>query len=75
MKTTDELLSEIPQHLHVARNDNAVPSDRYRILNSATGRYSAHGFATAREALHSCIESIKIDGSCWANTLAAQWRA
>lgn len=49
--TTDELLEELPNNLHLARNGNAREDDRWRIFNSHTGQYVEPGYATARELL------------------------
>ena len=53
--TTDELLEQLPNNLHVARNDNAPERDRWRIYNSHTQKYVEPGFQTARELMiHTC---------------------
>lgn len=53
--TTDELLEQLPNNLHVARNDNAPEYDRWRIYNSHTEKYVEPGFPTARELMiHTC---------------------
>lgn len=49
--TTDELLDKLPCHLHLARNTNADPVDRWRLYNIASDQYVEPGKPTARELL------------------------
>jgi len=49
--TTDELLEMLPNHLHLARNENAEHHDRWRIYNRAHKKYLDPGTSTARELL------------------------
>lgn len=49
--TTDELLEQLPNNLHIARNDNAPEHDRWRIYNTATEKYVEPGFPNARELM------------------------
>lgn len=50
-QTTDELLETLPNHLHLARNDKADVSDRWRVYNTHTQKYIEPGASTARELL------------------------
>lgn len=56
--STAELLEALPQHLHVARNDNAEHHDRWRIYNMASNKYIDPGQATVRSLLVSTLQRI-----------------
>lgn len=58
--TTDQLLEVLPQHLHVARNDNAESHDRWRIYNMASKKYLEPGSHNVRQLLISTLKHIDL---------------
>lgn len=59
--TTDQLLEALPQHLHVARNDNAEPHDRWRIYNTASEKYLEPGSNNVRQLIVATLKQINSD--------------
>ncbi len=51
IRTLEELMNILPNHLHIARNENALKHDRYRIFNMAKGQFLEWGTKTVRELL------------------------
>lgn len=64
-KTTDELLELIPNNLHLARNSDAPDRDRFRMFNSANGKYIEPGAKTGRRAIIKMLEKIDIQRKEW----------
>ena len=61
----EELLENLPNHLHLARNDNAPDHDRWRIYNSATKEYTEPGFPTVRDLLVYTYNRIEESRQQW----------
>jgi len=58
--TTDELLDALPDHLYVARNDEADPEDRWRIYNRVTKKYIDPGYPTVRDLMINTLKILSI---------------
>lgn len=58
--TTEQLLETLPQHLHVARNDNANPHDRWRIYNMTSKEYIEPGAQNVRQLLVTTLKLINL---------------
>lgn len=62
--TLDDLLENLPNNLHIAKNDNAPEHDRWRIYNCFTQKYIEPGFSNVRDLLiYICkrLEEQRID--------------
>ena len=56
-KDLEELLEELPNNLHLARDSNAPRHDKYRMYNKATGKYlESTGSDTAKGFIIYMIE-------------------
>lgn len=63
--TTDQLAEELPNNLHLARNDNAPDFDRWRIYNSHTEKYCDPGAPTVRDLLISTLTRLEETKRAW----------
>ncbi len=66
--TTDELLENLPNNLHLTRNDNAPWHDRWRIYNNHTKKHIEPGCLTARELLLYTLDQLEKQRKEWTGT-------
>lgn len=63
--TTDELLELLPNHLQLARNENAPAHDRWRVYNPFTQEHIEPGQKTARELLIATLTKNDLQMKDW----------